>query len=59
MALPMVIVRSRPSLTAAIPLYTGVKMLIELADPSHKILASETVSVSVPEPKASSELHAH
>jgi hypothetical protein len=43
----------------SIPLYTGVKMLIELADPSHKILASETVSVSVPEPKASSESHAH
>ena len=34
------------------------KMLIELADPSHKILGSETVSVIVPEPKAA-ESHAH
>ncbi|CAN7641479.1 DUF6130 family protein [Variovorax sp. LjRoot290] len=29
------------------------KMLIELADPSHKILASETIAVTVPEQKAS------
>jgi len=34
------------------------KMLIELADPNHKILASETVAVTVPEQKAP-ESHKH
>ena len=29
------------------------KMLIELADPNHKIIASETITVTVPELKAS------
>ena len=47
---PIIIVGLKPGLH---------KMLIELADPSHKILGSETVSVIVPEPKASSESHAH
>ena len=46
---PIIVVGLKPGLH---------KMLIELADPSHKILGSETV-VSVPEPKASSESHAH
>ena len=35
------------------------KMLIEIADPAHRILGSETVSVNVPEPKAPTESHAH
>lgn len=37
------------------------KMQIEVADPSHKILASETIAVTVPEQKAasSSDAHAH
>ena len=47
---PIIVVGLKPGLH---------KMLIELADPSHRILGSETVSVSVPEPKASSESHAH
>lgn len=34
------------------------KMLLELADPNHKILASETVVVTVPEQKAA-EAHKH
>ncbi|HYC43359.1 MAG TPA: DUF6130 family protein [Noviherbaspirillum sp.] len=33
-------------------------MRLEIADPSHKILASETVAVTVPEPKAP-ETHGH
>ena len=47
---PIIVVGLKPGLH---------KMLIELADPSHKILGSETVSVNVPDPKASSESHAH
>jgi len=37
------------------------KMQIEVADPSHKILVSETIAVTVPEQKAasSSDAHAH
>lgn len=36
------------------------KFLIELADPSHKIVGSETIAVTVPEQKDSgSEAHAH
>ena len=36
------------------------KMLIEVADPSHKILTSETISVAVPAQQASSApAHAH
>jgi len=46
---PIIVVGLKPGLH---------KMLIELADPSHKILGSETVSVIVPEPKAA-ESHAH
>jgi hypothetical protein len=34
------------------------KMLIEVADPTHKILTSETVTVTVPEPKAA-DPHKH
>jgi hypothetical protein len=34
------------------------KMLIELADPNHKIIASETIAVTVPEQKAA-EAHKH
>lgn len=35
------------------------KFLIEVADPTHKILTSETFSVNVPERLASSHSHAH
>lgn len=36
------------------------KMLIEVADPIHKILASETVSVTIPNrPAAAPQAHAH
>lgn len=46
---PIIVVGLKPGLH---------KMLIELADPGHKILGSETVSVNVPEPKTP-EAHAH
>ncbi len=36
------------------------KMLIELADPNHKIVASETIAVTVPARQAtSSHTHPH
>jgi len=47
---PIIVVGLKPGLH---------RMQIEIADPSHKILGSETVSVTVPEPKASPDSHAH
>ncbi|MDN8617896.1 DUF6130 family protein [Variovorax ginsengisoli] len=35
------------------------KMLIEVADPTHKILAAESIAVTVPERPAASQPHAH
>jgi len=47
---PIIVVGLKPGLH---------QMLIELADPSHKILGSEIVAVNGPELKTSSESHAH
>jgi hypothetical protein len=35
------------------------KMLIEVADPTHKILTAETIAVTVPERPAASQPHTH